>query len=200
MILHLRVELVHARTCLCACMHDCPFCIGGADDVINFWSNPGNRVPFVTIYNILLLLLEYTLSRLPMGGTTGCLATIVLPKEPAPPGTERLLEKLRTVIGRTDTGGAVLEGINAEVIQLLLIFIIIIIQGPIVNDLGGLPDSDNEMDEAQFETLINRIPSLKLMTISPHLEAQNGYKRLKLLIKKQVPTSLIYNNYFCLFL
>lgn len=134
-----------------------------------------------------------------MGGTTGCLATIVLPKEPAPPGTERLLAKLRTVIGRTDTGGAVLEGINAEVIQLLLIFIIIIIQGPIVNDLGGLPDSDNEMDEAQFETLINRIPSLKLMTISPHLEAQNGYKRLKLLIKKYIPTSLIYNNYFCLF-
>ena len=65
-----------------------------------------------------------------------------------------------------------------------------------MNDLGGLPDSDNEMDEAQFETLINKIPSLKLMTISPHLEAQNGYKKLKLLIKKYIPTSLIYNNYF----
>ena len=127
MILHLRVELVHARTCLCACMQDCPFCIGGADDVINFWSNPGNRVPFVTIYNILLLLLEYTLSRLPMGGTTGCLATIVLPKEPAPPGTERLLEKLRTVIGRTDTGGAVLEGINAEVFKLLFLLLLLLL-------------------------------------------------------------------------
>lgn len=54
MILHFRVELVHVRTCLCACMHACKIVpsIGGADDVINFWSNPGNRVPFD---NILLL-------------------------------------------------------------------------------------------------------------------------------------------------
>ena len=45
---------MHVRTCLCACMHACkivPF-LGGAEDVINFWSNPGNRVPFD---NILLL-------------------------------------------------------------------------------------------------------------------------------------------------
>ena len=38
-----------ACTCLCACMHACkivPF-VGGADDVINFWSNPGNRVPLL---------------------------------------------------------------------------------------------------------------------------------------------------------
>ena len=82
---------------------------------------------YLCYYNILLLLIEYTLSRLPMGGTTGCLATIVLPKEPAPPGTERLLEKLRTVIGRTDTGGAVLEGINAEVFKLLLLLLLLLL-------------------------------------------------------------------------
>uniref|UniRef100_A0A1X7U045 Amidohydrolase-related domain-containing protein n=1 Tax=Amphimedon queenslandica TaxID=400682 RepID=A0A1X7U045_AMPQE len=73
--------------------------LGGTNDVIDFWSNPG-----------------YTLSRLPMGGTTSCLATIVLPKSSSQPNTLQLFDKLKDVIGRTDTGGAVLEGINAEVI------------------------------------------------------------------------------------
>uniref|UniRef100_A0A1X7T494 Amidohydrolase-related domain-containing protein n=1 Tax=Amphimedon queenslandica TaxID=400682 RepID=A0A1X7T494_AMPQE len=85
--------------------------LGGTNDVIDFWSNPG-----------------YTLSRLPMGGTTSCLATIVLPKSSSQPNTLQLFDKLKDVIGRTNTGGAVLEGINAE--------------GPLVNDFGGLPESE----------------------------------------------------------
>uniref|UniRef100_A0A1X7T4R0 Uncharacterized protein n=1 Tax=Amphimedon queenslandica TaxID=400682 RepID=A0A1X7T4R0_AMPQE len=58
---------------------------GGTNDVIDFWSNPG-----------------YTLSRLPMGGTTSCLATIVLPKSSSQPNTLRLFDTLKDVIGRTD--------------------------------------------------------------------------------------------------
>ena len=50
-----------------------------------------------------------------MGGTTSCLATIVLPKSSSQPNTLQLFDKLKDFIGRTDTGGAVLEGTNAEV-------------------------------------------------------------------------------------
>ncbi|XP_019859635.1 PREDICTED: uncharacterized protein LOC109587857 [Amphimedon queenslandica] len=127
--------------------------LGGTNDVIDFWSNPG-----------------YTLSLLPMAGTTSCLATIVFPKSSSQPTTLRLFDKLKDVIGRTDTGGAVLEGINAE--------------GPLVNDFGGLPESERHMTETDFELLIDSIPSIKIMTISPHIEARHNYKRLKLLIKK----------------
>ncbi|XP_011409136.1 PREDICTED: N-acetylglucosamine-6-phosphate deacetylase-like, partial [Amphimedon queenslandica] len=131
----------------------------GTNDVIDFWSNPG-----------------YTLSRLPMGGTTSCLATIVLPKSSSQPKTLQLFDTLKEVIGRTDTGGAVLEGINAE--------------GPLVNDFGGLPESERDMTETDFELLIDSIPSIKIMTISPHIEARHNYKRLKLLIKKGIKPSL----------
>ena len=51
-----------------------------------------------------------------MEGTTSCLATVVLPKSSSQPNTRGLFDKLKDFIGRTDTGGAVLEGINAEVI------------------------------------------------------------------------------------
>ena len=62
-----------------------------------------------------------------------------------------------------------------------------------MNDLGGLPESERDMSETDFELLIDSIPSIKIMTISPHIEAKHNYKRLKILIKnKQVIIQVLF--------
>ena len=59
-----------------------------------------------------------------------------------------------------------------------------------MNDLGAMPTSDNNMSLAGFEELINSIPHLKMMTISPHLEAGVGYQRIKALVERGVVPAL----------
>jgi N-acetylglucosamine-6-phosphate deacetylase len=132
--------------------------LGGADDVIDFWTNPG-----------------HTLGRLPAKGTTGCLATIVLPKE-GREKTRRLAERLGECVGVPGMG-AILEGIHAE--------------GPVVNDCGGLPVSDVDITLDDFQSLIDSMrPHLKVMTISPHLEAKNNYSRIKALLERGIKPAL----------
>lgn len=58
------------------------------------------------------------------------------------------------------------------------------LQGPIITDLGGLPGSYNEMTLDEFERLLDKMPHLKIMTISPHAEAAVGYKRIKCLLER----------------
>lgn len=55
-----------------------------------------------------------------------------------------------------------------------------------VNDYGGLPESDRDISLEEFERLIDSIPSLKLMTISPHIEAKSNYLRLQALLSRSV--------------
>ena len=57
-------------------------------------------------------------------------------------------------------------------------------QGHIVTDLGGLPGSYNEMTLDEFEQVLEKMCHLKIMTISPHTEASNDYKRIKCLLKR----------------
>ena len=60
-----------------------------------------------------------------------------------------------------------------------------------VNDLGGLPPSDTAIPLDGFEQLLDSLaPSLKVMTISPHLEAQGSYQRMKALLDRWVEGSL----------
>lgn len=91
----------------------------------------------------------------------------------------------------------------------------VFLQGPIVQDLGGLPPSDTAMpldrsehwkivipethnrsfpdythclslpdSPMRFEELLDSIPDLKMMTISPHLEAAGGYQRTRALLSR----------------
>jgi len=62
--------------------------------------------------------------------------------------------------------------------------IILLDQGPIVNDLGAMPVSDSAMPLVKFEQLLESIPSLRVMTISPHVDARDGYQRIQALLKR----------------
>ena len=53
-----------------------------------------------------------------------------------------------------------------------------------MNDCGGLPQGSNEISLTDFVKLIDAIPSLKIMTISPHLESKTGYSRLRALLDR----------------
>ena len=57
-------------------------------------------------------------------------------------------------------------------------------QGPIVNDLGAMPVSDAAMPLVRFEQLLDSIPGLRVMTISPHVDARDGYQRIQTLLKR----------------
>ncbi|XP_062514677.1 N-acetylglucosamine-6-phosphate deacetylase-like isoform X2 [Corticium candelabrum] len=136
--------------------------LGGAADAVSFWSNP-----------------EFTLSRLPRLGTTSCLATIVFPPSETDSiiaqETRQVLQSLNVAMERP-SHGAVLEGIHAE--------------GPVINDCGALPSSTPNMTLTDFTHLIKLIPRLKIMTISPHLESQCNYNRLKTLLDHNVLPAL----------
>lgn len=53
-----------------------------------------------------------------------------------------------------------------------------------------MPATDSNMSLVQFEELLDAIPLLKVMTISPHLEAAVDYQRLKALVKRGVVPAL----------
>lgn len=55
---------------------------------------------------------------------------------------------------------------------------------PIITDLGAMPQSYNEMTTDEFEQLLDKMPHLKVMTISPHAEASHNYNRIKCLLRR----------------
>lgn len=57
-------------------------------------------------------------------------------------------------------------------------------RGPIITDLGAMPQSYNEMTCEEFEELLNKIANLKVMTISPHAEAAVSQSRIKCLLNR----------------
>ena len=63
-------------------------------------------------------------------------------------------------------------------------------QGPIVNDLGAMPPTQYDMSLAEFETLLDAMPQLRVMTISPHLEADENYARTHTLLKRGIVPAL----------
>jgi len=75
--------------------------------------------------------------------------------------------------------GAVLQGLHAE--------------GPVISFRGALPNTDEickkslEWFESEF---LDRLPGIKIMTISPSLESKRNYERIKALIKRDIVVSL----------
>jgi N-acetylglucosamine-6-phosphate deacetylase len=133
--------------------------VGGADDVIDYWNDP-----------------SYTLARLARVGTTSCLGTVVFPDDQRK-RSKLTCQRLNAYVNQ-ENHGCVLRGIHAE--------------GPIVATLGGLPDSSKQVanDIADFESLLNDIGEhLKMMTISPSVEAQTNYCRMKALVQRNILVS-----------
>ena len=69
-------------------------------------------------------------------------------------------------------------------LQTIITFFTLFMQGPIVHDLGAMPPSDTAISLDGFEQLLDSIPSPRVMTISPHLEAGEGYGRMKALLQR----------------
>ena len=59
-----------------------------------------------------------------------------------------------------------------------------------VHDLGAMPPGESNMSLGDFEKLVDSIPSLKVMTISPHLEAARNYERIRALVRRGVVPAL----------
>ena len=55
-----------------------------------------------------------------------------------------------------------------------------------VNDLGGLPPSQQDISLTEFHSLLDSMPSLRVMTISPHLEASHNYLRIQALVNRSI--------------
>lgn len=53
-----------------------------------------------------------------------------------------------------------------------------------------MPPVDCNIPLGEFEVLVDSIPSLRVMTISPHLEAGRGYERIKALVERGVVPAL----------
>jgi N-acetylglucosamine-6-phosphate deacetylase len=146
---------------------------GGTEDMGDYWMS------------------DFTLKRLPSFATTSALASISFPLGQE----ERTRELVRTIEKRVqfslnsatiDTelkvandGLAMIHGVHAE--------------GPVVATRGGLPEQNNQPTLTEFEQLIDSIPSLKVMTIAPSLEAKfetTPFARLRALLRRNILPAL----------
>ena len=53
-----------------------------------------------------------------------------------------------------------------------------------------MPPSKQDMTLTEFESLLDAMPHLKVMTISPHLEAEGSYARMRSLLERGVVPAL----------
>lgn len=53
-----------------------------------------------------------------------------------------------------------------------------------MNDLGAMPPTKQDMSLMEFERLLDAMPHLKVMTMSPHLEAGKKFARLHALLQR----------------
>lgn len=55
------------------------------------------------------------------------------------------------------------------------------LKGPIICDFGGLPRNSTRLSATEFGNLLDAMPGLKIMTISPHVTSKMEYKAIKVL-------------------
>eukprot|EP00759_Apiculatamorpha_spiralis_P042881 PhF_6_TR40655/c0_g1_i1/m.61060/K01443/nagA, AMDHD2; N-acetylglucosamine-6-phosphate deacetylase len=117
---------------------------------------------------------EENLKHFAMLGTTSVLASIIFSNQKSEV-VDRVVASAEQAAGKVFPNCAILEGIHAE--------------GPIIQDLGGLPPiRDPPLEE--FVALCKSMPNMKVMTISPTKEATVGYARLRHLLEIGVRPSL----------
>eukprot|EP00301_Raphidiophrys_heterophryoidea_P017431 c2741_g1_i2.p1 GENE.c2741_g1_i2~~c2741_g1_i2.p1 ORF type:complete len:228 (-),score=46.11 c2741_g1_i2:746-1429(-) len=73
----------------------------------------------------------------------------------------QVAEALRNHIGGVIPNAAILEGVHAE--------------GPLVSDLGGLPFQDKAMTLERFQQFVDSLPGLRMMTLSPGVDAKHNH-------------------------
>eukprot|EP01059_Diplonema_ambulator_P012158 TRINITY_DN22366_c0_g4_i1.p1 TRINITY_DN22366_c0_g4~~TRINITY_DN22366_c0_g4_i1.p1 ORF type:complete len:406 (+),score=36.59 TRINITY_DN22366_c0_g4_i1:46-1218(+) len=98
---------------------------------------------------------EVSLTALARSGTTSCLASVVVGKDLG--CVERAIASLCSHVETCGDNEARLLGIHAE--------------GPIINDLGGLPESDfSPSDPSQLDAFVGKMNGVcKIMTVSPSI-------------------------------
>jgi N-acetylglucosamine-6-phosphate deacetylase len=134
--------------------------IGGANTVEEYW------------------LSDYSLENLVQYGTTSLLCSIFFPSdEKSKKIIAQVTDRLKVLCSVVRQGKTVVEGIHAE--------------GPIIATCGGLPETKSDMSLEEFKLLVDSMmPALKVMTISPSLEKQVNYERMKYLLEKGVRPAL----------
>lgn len=112
-------------------------------------------------------------------GTTSTLASLIFSKEKVDL-TNQLIEALKKKVGKVFPNQTIIEGIHAE--------------GPVIRSKGALPDSETNINMDDFKEFVDSLPLLKVMTISPSLEAIVDYQRIKYLFEKDVLVALGHDN------
>eukprot|EP01111_Echinosteliopsis_oligospora_P008108 TRINITY_DN2355_c0_g1_i1.p1 TRINITY_DN2355_c0_g1~~TRINITY_DN2355_c0_g1_i1.p1 ORF type:complete len:420 (-),score=112.26 TRINITY_DN2355_c0_g1_i1:24-1283(-) len=118
---------------------------------------------------------DYSFEKLPAYGTTSVVASVTFPADLST--SARVIASLERRVKHTSSKKQTrVMGIHAE--------------GPIIVDLGGLPHLHPEMSVEEFKKILDMMPSLKIMTISPSIEHDNGYTRLRVLLERGITPAL----------
>ncbi|XQJ31468.1 N-acetylglucosamine-6-phosphate deacetylase-like protein [Leishmania guyanensis] len=118
---------------------------------------------------------EYSLQELARCGTLTTLASIIFSDSHKETVTD-CIASVEKRVGYYTEGNCILGGIHAE--------------GPVILDRGGLPECKSEMSLDDFKRLVDSMPSLRVMTISPHIEARCNYEKMRYLLEKKVRVAL----------
>ncbi|KAK7197257.1 N-acetylglucosamine-6-phosphate deacetylase-like protein [Novymonas esmeraldas] len=118
---------------------------------------------------------EYSLRELARCGTLTTLASIIFSDTHRKLVTD-CIAAIEQRVGTYTEDNCILGGIHAE--------------GPVIHDRGGLPECRTEMSLDEFKGLVASMPSLRVMTISPHIEARSGYAKIRHLLEKKVRVAL----------
>ncbi|CBZ25843.1 N-acetylglucosamine-6-phosphate deacetylase-like protein [Leishmania mexicana MHOM/GT/2001/U1103] len=118
---------------------------------------------------------EYSLKELARCGTLTTLASIIFSDSHKKLVTD-CIDAIEKRVGSYTEDNCILGGIHAE--------------GPVIHDRGGLPECKSEISLDDFKRLVNSMPSLRVMTISPHIEARCNYEKIRHLLKKKVRVAL----------
>ncbi|KAG5464564.1 hypothetical protein LSCM4_00002 [Leishmania orientalis] len=118
---------------------------------------------------------EYSLKELARCGTLTTLASIIF-SDSHKKLVKDCIAAVEKIVGTYTEDNCILGGIHAE--------------GPVIHDRGGLPECKSEMNLDDFKRLVASMPSLRVMTISPHIEAQCNYEKIRHLLEKKVRVAL----------
>lgn len=118
---------------------------------------------------------EFSLRELARCGTLCTLASIIFSQDEKDL-VSRCLGEVEGRVNRYIPECSIVGGIHAE--------------GPVIHDRGGLPACESRWTLEQFKELCATMPSMRVMTISPHIDASNNYELIKHLLHIGVRPSL----------
>ncbi|ORC86214.1 putative N-acetylglucosamine-6-phosphate deacetylase-like protein [Trypanosoma theileri] len=118
---------------------------------------------------------EFSLKELARCGTLCTLASIIF-SEDHKDLVAKCIKEVESRVNRYIPDCATLGGIHAE--------------GPVIHDRGGLPSCNSRWTLEQFKKLCTTMPSMRVMTISPHIDASSNYELIKHLLHIGVRPSL----------